>query len=95
MVYYQEGSGPQAAAAPEVHRDLGKHDAQIEALQAQVDRLHSDLNNVLDQLTTINRTLAEARGGWKTLLAIAGFSSAITAIAMKVVAWMSALPTPR
>lgn len=79
----------------EVHRDLGKHDAQIEALQDQVDRLHKDLSNVLDQLTKINRTLAEARGGWKTLLAIAGFSSAITAIGMKVVAFMSSLPGPR
>jgi hypothetical protein len=79
----------------EVHRDLGKHDAQIEALQAQVDRLHGDMASVLDQLTKINRTLAEARGGWKTLLAIAGFSSAITAVAMKIVAFLSTLPGPR
>lgn len=74
----------------EVHRDLGKHDAQIEALQAQVERLHTDLHSVLEQLQRINRTLAEARGGWKTLMAAAGLASASTAIVVKLVSlWPS------
>lgn len=79
----------------EVHRDLGKHDAQIEALQAQVERLHGDMASVLEQLTKINRVLSEARGGWKAMMMAAGFASALTAVAMKVYAWLATLPGPR
>lgn len=79
----------------EVHRDLGKHDAQIEALQDQVERLHTDMAAVLEQLTKINRVLSEARGGWKAMMMMAGFASALTAAAMKVYAWIATLPGPR
>ncbi len=79
----------------EVHRDLGKHDAQIEALQARVDTLHADLAHVLKELQQINETLAQARGGWKTLMAVAGLASAVTAIAMKLIGWVAALPGAR
>ncbi len=74
----------------EVHRDLGKHDAQIEALQDQVQQLHADMSRVLDQLQKINRILAEARGGWKTLLAVAGLASFATGAVIKLVSlWPS------
>lgn len=79
----------------EIHRDLGKHDAQIESMQKQIDQLHADLGTVLDELQKINKTLSEARGGWKTLLAVGGFASAVTALGMKVVAWAAVLPTPK
>lgn len=72
----------------EMHRDLGRHDAQIEALQAQVDRLHADMTNVLTELRTINATLSEAKGGWKTLLMVGGVASAMTAFAMKVLGFL-------
>lgn len=72
----------------EVHRDLGKHDAQIVALQLQVDRLHADLSGVIEQLQEINRTLSEARGGWRTLMAAAGLASAITAGAIKLISYI-------
>ena len=76
----------------EVHRDLGKHDAQIEALQARVERLHADMAQVLEQLTKIDRLLSEARGGWKAMMMTAGFASALTAVAMKLYAWLAVLP---
>lgn len=76
----------------EVHRDLGKHDAQIEALQARVDGLHADLTRVLRELQQINETLAQARGGWRTLMAVAGLASAVTAVMVKGLSWLTALP---
>lgn len=76
----------------EVHRDLGRHDAQIEAMQDQIERLHSDLAKVLDELQTINATLAEARGGWKTLMAAAGLGGAITAGVVKLASLGFPLP---
>lgn len=76
----------------EVHRDLGKHDAQIEALQTRVERLHQDMGTVLDELAKINQVLSEAKGGWKAMMIASGFASAVTALAMKFYAWLAALP---
>lgn len=79
----------------EVHRDLGKHDAQIEALQVRVDTLHADLSKVLAQLQQIQQTLAEARGGWKTMMAAAGLAGAVAAGLLKAAAWWTSLPGGR
>lgn len=79
----------------EIHRDLGRHDAQIEAMQGQIKALSREVDEVLKQLVQINQTLSEAKGGWKTLLAVGGFASAITAIAIKVKSWIQALPIGR
>lgn len=68
----------------ELHRDIGRHDAQIEALQDQVDKLHGEMKHMLTELQAINRTLSEARGGWKTLAAVAGMSGAVGVAFSKV-----------
>lgn len=68
----------------ELHRDIGRHDAQIEALQDQVDKLHGEMKQMLTELQAINRTLSEARGGWKTLAAVAGMSGAVGVAFAKV-----------
>ncbi len=72
----------------EVHRDLGRHDAQIESMQRRIDQLHADLNHVLAELQSINRVLSEARGGWKTLMAAAGLASALTAVIVKFIGYL-------
>lgn len=71
----------------EIHRDIGRHDAQIESLQDQVERLHTDLSTVLTELRSINRTLSEARGGWRMLLAVGGLSSVLTSAVWQMVDW--------
>lgn len=71
----------------EIHRDIGRHDAQIEALQGQVERLHHDLSTMLSELKAINRTLSEARGGWRMLLAVGGLSSVLTSAVWQLVDW--------
>lgn len=72
---------------PEVQRDLGRHDAQIETLQAQVSGLHTDMKSVIEQLQHINATLSEARGGWRMLVAVGALASAVTAGMLKVIGW--------
>lgn len=72
----------------ELHRDLGRHDAQIDELQRRVDGLHKDMGSVLLQLQAINKTLSEARGGWRMLLAVGGFASATTAIVIKALGFL-------
>lgn len=92
MPYHQDSQPPHL---PEVHRDLGKHDAQIESLQKQVAQLHIDLSAMLTQLQEIHSTLAEARGGWRTLMAVAGLASAVTAVVVKGLGWLMNLPGAR
>jgi prefoldin subunit 5 len=76
----------------EIHRDLGKHDAQIEALQDQVNRLHADMHKMMDQLSGIQQTLSEAKGGWRTLLWISGLSATIGGVVVKVAMWLNTVP---
>tara|TARA_R100001594_G_scaffold15475_10_gene32472 strand:- start:3597 stop:3800 length:204 start_codon:yes stop_codon:yes gene_type:complete len=49
----------------ELHETAGRHEAEIEKLQQQMDQ-------VLFELKEIRTTLAEARGGWRTLLWLGG-----------------------
>lgn len=76
----------------EIHRDLGKHDAQIEALNLQVNRMYDDMQQMMGQLTTIQQTLSEAKGGWKTLMWVGGLSAALGGVVVKVMTWMQILP---
>lgn len=72
----------------EVARDLGRHDAEIDALRSEIQRVHRDMASMLEQLAQINQTLAEAKGGWRTLIAAAGIASAVTAGAVKLLGYI-------
>ena len=43
-------------------------------------------------LRTVRDTLTEAKGSWRTLLAVAGFSSALGALIVKMVPLMNVFP---
>ena len=61
----------------ELHRDVGRHDAEIASLQREIAELRTDVRSILT-------TLAEARGGWKTLMAVGGLAGAVGALATKL-----------
>ncbi len=77
---------------PNIHHDLGRHDAQIEALQEQVKQLHADMQKMNDTLVAINRTLSEARGGCRTLMLVGGIAATVGAAFAKAVTWLHAIP---
>lgn len=76
----------------EIHRDLGKHDAQIEALTVQFNRMHNDMQKMLEELQIIQATLSEARGGWRLMVMVGGLSAAAGGIVVKVMTWLQLLP---
>ena len=68
----------------ELQRDLGKHDAQIEALERDMQEMKADLRRMFDKLDQINNTLSEAKGGWRTMMWIAGASAAAGGLIAKL-----------
>jgi hypothetical protein len=89
--------------APAIQRDLGRHDAQIEALERDVKRMREDMHEMREQmaemhkefgkqLQSINETLSEARGGWRTLMLVGGVSATIGAAGYKMASLLNWFP---
>lgn len=70
----------------ETQRDLGRLEGKVEAMEKTLEAMN-------EQLATLNAYMAETRGGWKTLLALAGFASAVgSAITWAVTTFAKKLP---
>jgi prefoldin subunit 5 len=62
-------------------RELATHANDIKHLQEDMDKLVQDMATIKNCLSEIQKTLSEARGGWKVLMWAGGAVSAITGIA--------------
>lgn len=62
----------------QLQRDVGRHDAEIEALKADMAEVKADVKQVLS-------TLSEAKGGWKTLMLVAGAAGSVGALIGKFI----------
>lgn len=62
-------------------RELATHASDIKHLQEDMDKLVSDMATVKESLAEIQKTLSEAKGGWKVLMWAGGAVSAITGVA--------------
>ena len=65
----------------ETARELATHANDIKHLQEDMDKLVADMATVKDSLAEIQKTLSEAKGGWKVLMWAGGAVSAITGVA--------------
>jgi prefoldin subunit 5 len=63
-----------------VERELAVHETEIKHIQEDMDRMMRDIDEIKQSLANINRTLSEAKGGWKTMMAVAGLASAVAAV---------------
>lgn len=69
----------------DLQRNLGKHEAQIEALDRDIREMREDMRRIFEKLEAINETLSEAKGGWKTLMWVAGASAALGGVVVKLI----------
>lgn len=69
----------------DVQRDLGRMEAQITTLIAQVSAL-----NV--KVAAIDRTLSEARGGWRMLLLVGGIAGSVGGVIGKYMPFLTVRP---
>lgn len=60
-----------------MERDIGRHDAEIEALQREIAELRVEVRE-------ISKMLSEARGGWRSLMLVGGAASALGALMSKL-----------
>jgi len=64
----------------EMARDIGRHDAQIENLQADMSQVKNDVHE-------IKMILAQAQGSWKTVVAVGGFAAVVGGAVSKFLEW--------
>ena len=74
-------------STPEVQtaRELATHAADIKHLQDDMDKLVASMLVMQSTLTTIEKTLSEAKGGWKVLMLIGGAGGALGAALTQIV----------
>jgi cation transport ATPase len=70
-------------------RELATHAADIAHLQNDMDKMLENMKSMQATLTAIDKTLSEAKGGWKMLMLLAGASGTIGAALVQVVHWYS------
>ena len=68
-------------------RELATHAADIAHLQSDMDKLVESVAIMQKTLTDIDKTLSEAKGGWRVLVGIAGASGLVGAILTQIAHW--------
>jgi len=64
----------------ETARELATHASNIQHLQVDMDKMVKEMEEIKIAIQAINKTLSEAKGGWKTLMAIGGAVSVLTGV---------------
>jgi len=59
-------------------RELATHANDIKHLQQDMDKMVADMDEIKRSLAGIQETLSEAKGGWRTLMAVAGVASVLS-----------------
>jgi len=72
-----------------VERELATHSVEIRHIQDDMDKMMADMSEIKKSLESINLTLSEAKGGWKTLMWVAGASSAVTSFFIGLYSFLS------
>ena len=58
-------------------REIATHGAEIKHIQDDLDAIALEMKEVRIALAEINKTLSEAKGGWKGLMMIGGAGGAV------------------
>ena len=58
-------------------RELAEHGVEIKHIQAEVDTIMEDMEDLKKRLDGIEKTLEEIKGGWKVFIAIATVGSMV------------------
>jgi hypothetical protein len=76
-----------AEDAIQTARELATHASDIKHLQDDMDKMLVNMKEMQVTLLAIDKTLSEARGGWKVLMLVGGASSVMGAGLVQLVNW--------
>lgn len=65
---------------------------QIAVLKTELDYLRKDLDEIKGDMKAVRETLTQAKGGWKTLMLVAGIASTVGATLAKLLPFLSFAP---
>lgn len=65
---------------------------RIAVLEVEVEAMKRDINDMKGDLRIIRDTLLQAKGGWKTLMLVAGLASTVGALLTKFLPFMLVKP---
>jgi prefoldin subunit 5 len=68
-------------------RELATHASDIKHLQDDMDKMLENMKAMQATLAAIDKTLSEARGGWKALMLVGGASSVVGAGLVQLINW--------
>lgn len=68
----------------EIARELATHAIEIAYLKQSNERILAELHALRTQLTSVQNTLSEARGGWRALMLVGGASASIGALLSEI-----------
>ena len=72
----------------DTQRTIGEHGGRLSALERDIGDIKTDLREVRD-------LLAQAKGGWKTLLLVAGVAGTLGALSTKLLGLLGLTIVPR
>jgi D-Tyr-tRNAtyr deacylase len=76
-----------AEDAIQTARELATHASDIKHLQDDMDKMLVNMKEMQATLLAIDKTLSEARGGWKVLMLVGGASSVMGAGLVQLANW--------
>lgn len=68
----------------DIERDLGR-------LEGRVEKMDNDIDDLKRMVADMHRTITEAKGGWKTLIAVGTLSAGVTTAVLKMIGWLKGL----
>lgn len=77
----RKSSDEDDAMIASVDRDLGNHDARLQAIERDLQSMQLDLREIRD-------TLKEAKGGWRALMLVGGVAGGLGATIAKMFPWL-------
>lgn len=72
----------------DTQRTIGEHGGRLSALESRIERIDGKLDAIVE-------TLAQAKGGWKTLLLVAGVAGTLGALSTKLLGLLGFTIVPR
>ena len=70
-------------------RELATHASDIKHLQDDMDKMLDNMKTIQATLAAIDKTLSEAKGGWKVLMLVGGAAGTVGAGIVQLVHWWS------